>query len=254
MSADQTLAAFLGSKAAEGFVAHLRRAGVINDHNQNAYVSRTGKLNENGRQLVENVLVGKMVGDADLLVDLPQPLVGALARSVPYMVQAEGAGEGFSVREELGHALHAYTEIKNTLGLPKGKKAQAETLRTFKRIQGLREDDAGKLIQAPHPALESPKATAILNTLIQRGGPQQMAKVFRKYAEAATAQEEGGGDLLFGSKKDSGTIFEEAFGRAEDEEAREAKATEARAEHARKLEEGAKAKAEADKNQGGLFG
>lgn len=233
MGPDQTLAAYLGSKGSEGFVNSLRRAGVINDQNQNAYMGKKGRLNENGRQLVENVLVGKMVGDADLLVDLPQPLVGALARSVPYMVQAEGAGKDFGIREELGHALDAYTEIKNTLGIPKGKKAQEEALTAFKRTQGMREVD-GALVQEAHPALQSPKATAILNTLIRRPGPQQMAKVFRKYAEAAGAQEDGGEGLAFFEKKPSAQVFEEAFGRAEDEEARESKAAAAREAFVRK--------------------
>jgi len=240
MGPDKTLAAFLGAKASDGFVNQLKRAGVISAQNQNAYIRKNGRLNENGRQLVENVLVGKVVGDADLLVDLPQPLVGALARAVPYMVQAEGAGAAYNIRSELKHALEAYTDIKNRpeFGIPKSKKEAAAVLESWKRL-------GGGLFEG-HEVFKNPRSMAILNTLFTQAGPRQMAAVFRKYAEAAGHQEAGGGEGLgFYEKKTPDDVFGEAFGRAEDEEAAQEKAKAAREKHVEETKAEAKKKAKA---------
>ena len=221
---NQTLAAFLSSGASAGFIASLRRSGVITNQNQNAYISQgghnQGKLNENGRALVENVLVGKMVGDADLLSDLPQSLVGSLARSVPHMIQAESSGKKYAVRDQLALALDAYNEIRHTLGggaWPKKKAEAVRLLDQWKRLAESRER-GGKLVQAKHPALGDAMATSILNTLVHFPGPQQMAAQFKKYAESA-AGESGGSEEQMGlgvfEEKPADRVFREAYERTE---------------------------------------
>jgi hypothetical protein len=241
MGADETLAAYLRGKGAEGFVNQLKRAGVISAANQNAYM-KNGRLNQNGVALVENVLVGSMVPDADLLSEVPQSIMESLARAVPYMVQAEGAGADYGVKEDLAHALDAVVEIQDKYGLPKGKKGRAASLEAWQRNVKAREVD-GKMATGLHPAQgPNARATAILNALIHQGGPVQLAKVFRKYAEQAHKQEPGAEPLAFYDKKRADTIFEEAFGSAADEDAAQAKAAADREKHVKATKAAAAAK------------
>jgi hypothetical protein len=111
MDSDQTLSDFLDSPKAEPFIQDLRRVGIIDARNQSRYM-RNGKFNADGKQLVERVLVGKVVGDPDLLSDTSPSVVTALAQAVPYMVQAEAHGKGYNLRDDLREALDGVSEAK----------------------------------------------------------------------------------------------------------------------------------------------
>lgn len=247
MEDGQTLRAFLGSPTSTAFVGHMSKAGIIDERNENAYTREVGsgnnkrrELNEDGKTLVERILVGRLVGDPDVLSNLPPSLVGSVARAVPHMIQAEAHGEGFNLRDDFYHALHAYGELhaKGQIPRSKGKKLEAE-LASLKAASDLtrwvKADDKlsaeEKMEASLHPAFrDGSRANAIFDTLIKRSGPQQMASTFQEYARMAShnAENQGGLDLGGGGgKKDPLTVFRHSIEAATNKEARaEAQAAE----------------------------
>ena len=250
MDSDETLRSFLDSKRGKGFIENLRSAGIISNSNINAYVNqKTGKLNENGKALVENVIVGKIIPNADLLTQVSQKTMNSIARSAPYIMQAKGFGEKYDITDDLSHAMSALVEIQSREGglHPTDMEKRKEALEAWHRnvdSRAMKKDDEGKVSldeTLQHPAKINPRAKTLLRTLIEKPGPVQMSKVFKKYAEVVdkhnfdetTVVAEM--DLGY-AKKDHNDIFNEAF-----------------SPKTKKAEEVEEKKFEVPPEQGGLF-
>lgn len=222
MAEDETLSKFLDGSRADRFVGALRTAGLIDRRNENQYTikGRPNRLNEDGKTLVERVLVGKMLDDPDMLSDTKSSIVSSLARAVPYMVQAEGAGAGYSVREDVKTAVRAYNEL-NRMGdiLPQAGAKNIEA-KTNEAVQQLHDMWAGE-----HPVSKSARARALLDVLVQRPGPVQMAAVFREYAKHAKLNPEGQSGM-FGESEAPADVFKRVL-RTTDEKPKESKEPEA---------------------------
>lgn len=205
MKPDETLAAFLTSSRGNSFIDSLQAAGIISETNKNAYISqKTKKLNENGRSLVENVIVGKVIPNADLLTELPQKTMRSIARSAPYVLSVESMGEKYGIRDHLEQAVSALTSVRAAEGglHPTDTEQRKKALSSWARQQDWERD---------HPAKSNPKAMAILETIIEKPGPIQMSRVFRQYAQAVKTQEDGSIGFDF-FQKDPSDIFHEVFG------------------------------------------
>ena len=219
MESDETLRSFLDSKRGKGFIDSLRGAGIISQSNQNAYINqKTGKLNENGKSLVENVIVGKMIPNADLLTQVSQKTMNAIARSAPYMMQASGFGEKYDIRDDLAHAIDALVDIQSRDGglHPTDMEKRKEALESWHRNMDSESYRDGKLVEhLHHPAKINPRAKALLQTLVEKPGPVQMAKVFKKYAEAVDRHsfDEANSVGMMGilGDKDHNDVFHQVF-------------------------------------------
>lgn len=195
MNADQTLSEFLDSRESRDFVSELSRVGIIDARNKNQYVNkRTGRLNEDGKTLIERVLVGKLIPDADLLSNTRSSTLGAIARAVPYLVQAESAGKSYSLRENLKDALSAFNKMHDMGYAPSAKDKDLDfALNQVKRSL----DD---MFEGEHPINKNKKSEALFELLVKKGGPKQLAAVFKEYAKQAKLNLEsqssmfGGGD------------------------------------------------------------
>jgi hypothetical protein len=208
MGPDETLSVFLDSKRGESFINQIRRVGLIDQRNASRYIDKRGKLNADGKTLVERVLVGKLVGDPDLLSDTPPSMVSALARSIPYMIQAEAHGEGYNVRGDLKQALDAHNDMKRR-GMD-DRKDPGRAVDDYLRMVEMREK-GGRMVAGEHPLANNPRGMAMLATLSKKSGPQQLSKVFRNYAEQASHNPEGQSGL-FGPSKTPGEVFADAAG------------------------------------------
>jgi len=231
MEADETLRSFLDSKRGKGFIDSLKNSGIISQSNQNAYINqKTGKLNENGKALVENVIVGKMLPNADLLTQVSQKTMNAIARSAPYMMQASGFGDKYDIRQDLAHAMDALVDIQSRDGglHPTDMEKRKEALDTWHRSIDAESYRDGKLVDSlQHPAKINPRAKALLQTLVEKPGPVQMSKVFKKYAEAVDRHnfDETSTVGLAGilDKKDHNDVFHEVFSPSQKKKEPEAK-------------------------------
>jgi hypothetical protein len=232
---DETLRAFLMTSRAKPFLTSLRRIGLIDKRNENQYFQRrTSQLNSDGVTLVQRVLVGKVVGDPDLLSDTLPKTVEALGDSVPFMIQAEQGGKGYNIREDLRHALGAFNELAERGELPSktatGKQLETQVASAKEHLRDMFRED--------HPVLQSDpdgtpsKASQLLDVLFTRRGKQQMSRVFRRYATQAQLNPEGAGLGLI-AEKTSAQVFRDSMvltAKAEKEEAVQKKEEEHRKE------------------------
>jgi len=194
MEAGESLAEFLDSPRSRAFVEALDRAGVIDERNANAYKEKSGRLNADGRRLVERALVGKVVGDADLLHRLPESIITGLARAVPSLYQAEGSGASYNIRAPLKAALDGYATMhargrQGGVGVPSSD-ASPEVMRAA--LSQLK----GDLFGEDHPATADPRAAKILEALVRRPGSRQLATAFGDFAARAQANPEGQASLF----------------------------------------------------------
>jgi len=196
MEADETLNAFLDSKRAEGFINALTRVGVIDQRNSNQYmVKGTKRLNEDGKQLVERVLVGRTVGDADLLSNTGSKMVGNIARSVPFMTQAKAYGATYDLGDDLKVALENYNDL--SFRARQGHRAALNADMSDKEFKGL--FSQVEMFGERNPILDNPRAMTLLEVLVRKNGPQKMSAVFRDYA-ALAAQHPEDQESMFGDK------------------------------------------------------
>ena len=205
MEADETLSGFLDSKRAEGFINALTRTGIIDQRNSNQYmVKGTKRLNEDGKRLVEGVLVGRMVGDADILANTGTRLVGNIARSVPFMTQAKSYGAGYDVGPDLKVALEAYNDLHYRA--QQGHRAALSPDMSDAEFKALYNQD--EMFGDPSPVTKNPRAMAMLEVLIRKNGPQKMAAVFRDYA-ARAAQHPEDQESMFGAAPSPSELFQD---------------------------------------------
>jgi len=212
MKEDETLSAFLASNRSERFVNALQRAGIIDQRNANQYLKKGTKLlNEDGRVLVERILVGRLVGDADILSNTGPKIVGNIAAAVPYMVQAKtSGGKGYDVGGDLAVALSAYNDLHHRVetGAIPALDPKMEP-KTFDRLFNYFDD----LFGGRHPVVDNQNARALLELLVRKPGPQQQAAVWRDYVRRAGQNPEGQGSM-FGPAKSPGEVLRETVAAA----------------------------------------
>lgn len=213
MGEDQTLSAFLGSKQSERFVNALFRAGIIDDRNVSQYIRKgTRRLNQDGVTLVGRLLVGRMVQNADVLSNTGARMIESVAQSVPYMIQATAHGEGYDLSEDLSVAIDAFNDLQRLVDDgylrpldPKMKDREFQQLfNNFQTLPGIGE---------PHPVLHNDRAAQLLEVLVRKRGPIQMAKAFKAYAKAASHNPENQGGL-FGTPQTPTQILGQVVQRA----------------------------------------
>nr|CAB4128709.1 hypothetical protein UFOVP114_63 [uncultured Caudovirales phage] len=226
MDDNETLAKFLDSSKSASFVSQLRTAGIIDRRNENQYTRKGAptQLNEDGKALVERVLVGKMVGDPDLMSEIPASALSGIARAVPYMVQAEAAGAGYNVREDLKIALDAYASLRNLKKMP-----DAEELTKYEkngRHKMFLDQVVGGLQELPgigrgeHPLWTNPKARELFDVLALRSNaPLKLGNVFKEYARLARLNPENQ-PSMFGEVRTPVDVFRLSIKAATDKEAK----------------------------------
>ena len=207
METTETLGAFLDSKRAEPFLNALMRTGIIDQRNSNQYMVKGQKrLNEDGKQLVERVLVGRTVGDADLLSNTGSRLISNIARSVPFMTQAKAYGGTYDLGDDLKVALETYNDLHYRA--QQGHRAALTADMSDRDFEQLFAQD--EMFGEPNPIKSNPKAMALLEVLIRKNGPQKMAGVFREYA-ARAAQNPEDQDSMFGDKPSPEALLRQAM-------------------------------------------
>lgn len=208
MEEGDTLRSYLKSGRSSAFRDALEKAGIIDERNRSAYVDTrdsSGYLNEDGVRLVERIIVGKMVGDADLLANTDSTLIESLARSVPHLVRAEGNGADYNLRKDLHQAIDTYNTLKHLssgknapIKMPSAKSSQQEYDSALAHIDSTL--DLGEEFEhSAKRALKNPTAKALLEVLVRRPGVLQMSSAFKSIAEAAEKNQDLGQGGLFGA-------------------------------------------------------
>lgn len=184
MQEDESLNDFLGTGRSKAFVDHLSRTGVVDERNYNQYIQKgTHKLNEDGKVMVARILVGNMVDDADVLSDTPPKLLNSIAGSVPYMLQAKSSGTEFDLSSDMQMALQTYNRLRSLAEEGKGT-AMSPDMKDWQFKELFAQTG---LFGEEHPITKNDRAMTLLELLVRKPGPRQMARVFREYTKAAAA-------------------------------------------------------------------
>lgn len=213
MEEGESLAQFLASSRSEPFVNNLMRVGVIDQRNANQYVTKgTKRLNEDGRTLVSRILVGRLVGNADVLSETRPSTVDSVARATPHMLAAKAHGEGYDLSEDMGVALEAFNDLQRLAATGKAHFGSSlDPKMSDQDFQGLFRQQA--LFGDEPEVTKNPRAMTLLEVLIRRPGPQQMAAVFKDYAAEASKYPEGQA-TMFGAPPPPAQVLEQAVRRA----------------------------------------
>lgn len=193
MQEGETLNAFLSSSRSDDFMRKLQTDGVIDSRNANQYrqAKPPRRLNEDGKAMVARILVGRMIGDADVLSNTHQSTIESVARSVPALARASKKGDQYDLGGALGVALDARARLvaQGNLDLGGGlddggvERAMADLDDMFD----------------PHPVKRDPIAGAVLEVILRRPGSRQMPAVFDRYADLVSREGvEGQEGLGFG--------------------------------------------------------
>jgi len=177
----QTLADFLHSSAAEGFVVSLRQAGIIDELNKAQYLEHdkdgkaVNRLNEDGRNRVERVMAARLIPDADLLQRMNPELRRVLALSTPSLIVAEQ--HGWPVGPSLKTAVEADLHIRERY---QGQRSDA-ALRNF-----LGQTEATETgVDVAQRVHDDPVALALLQVIRGKIGPKMTPRDFRGFAARA---------------------------------------------------------------------
>lgn len=200
---DETIAEFLGkpSRVGRAFVEQLEQSGAIDKRTRSQYLRSNGTLNEDGRNYVTKLFVGKLVPDPHLLSDIPSSTMTALAKAAPYILAARSRGQKYDVTPALRSALHAIVELDihnapdldNYLNTPN---------------MGLKDKD-GKDVIGELDVKNDPKARQMYEILTRNKGANQLAAVFKPFARMAKFYPEGETDM-FGATSTASDILHSA--------------------------------------------
>jgi hypothetical protein len=225
MRDDESLGEFLSGPRAEAFVQALYRTGVIDDRNSSQFVRKgTRHLNEDGKTLVSRMLVGRLVGDADLMAEIRPKALDAVANATPFLLMATQSGKKYDLGPSLRTALDALNVLQNHVDAGTIKPVDSKIPEN--QLRSLTESFLSDMFGGRHPLLEDERARALLDVLVRKPGPQQLAKVFREYAHLARQNPEGQGSLL-GNTLTPEQVFKQAIVGAGKKEAAEAEAAKA---------------------------
>ncbi len=191
MKPDETLRDFLQSARSKTFIDHLSTAGVIDSRNATHYLKRVEgvgvRFTQEGVGLVERVLAGRLVGDADALARAGDRHLTAIYRAAPHGLAAAASGPEYNLGPALAAALDAHaTMARHAEAADRPMVGPKDSPEDFER-QMHEALGAGLLagLGADHPALHDPTARKLLELLITRPGASQFAAPFREIADIA---------------------------------------------------------------------
>lgn len=101
-----TLREYLGSTRSRELIRRLVDDGVIEERQLSRLTNKeSGLLAEDGKRLVEQVLLGRVIPDFDLLDAAPPALLQKIGRALPDMAKVQARGEGWDITPALRDGL-----------------------------------------------------------------------------------------------------------------------------------------------------
>jgi len=216
MKEDESLNQFLVSPKSKAFLANLRRVGIIDERNFNQFVKKNGVLNQDGVMLVNRLLMGRMVNDADLLSETRAEKTNAVAAAMPFMLQAQKYGKGYDLSAPLRTALHALNRLQDKVDA--GVLGALTPKITDRELQVILRTEFQDMFGTEHPVMGDDRAQALLKVLIRKPGTNQFKNVFKQYAKLASSNVEGQTGM-FGSRTPA-EIFDASIKLAGEKEGR----------------------------------
>lgn len=185
-------------RADRTFARSLQNDGIISQQEQSRFITKDGTLTKEGLDFVENVLVGRAIGDAEIINAMPGSLRQKVLRAVPATVLAEVEGKPGVISKDLRDAVATYNRISAELGRAK---LEPEDVSDFMM----------QISTEPSPAHENPRAARVLETFLEN--PNTVGKKFDEYAKLVQkVPASGQGELLQGLTLTEREAFDAVFG------------------------------------------
>jgi ATP:corrinoid adenosyltransferase len=204
----QTLRDYLSGPKAKRLVESLIEDGAL-DRTRLTAVMRGGETTPEGRDEIERILRGRLVGDYGIIEGLQPSLLEALDASIPALVRLQGRGEGWDISKQFMAALRHVSRYR------KNKSADSGSLDVYFRTPDMMGGIPGK----------KSRVVQILAHAIDNMGHAQLGKSMRDFTTLAFAGQKsvgllpGMGKLLptrdqamekFRTEKTPGTLFDGA--------------------------------------------
>lgn len=107
-----TLREFLGRAASRDFINAMIQDGVIEQTQVSMLTTKDGLLNDNGKNLVEKVLVGRVIQDADALAKTPPFVRQKIVSALPDLVVLSAQQDGWNLNRAIQQASNAIAGYK----------------------------------------------------------------------------------------------------------------------------------------------
>jgi|CXWL01.1.fsa_nt_gi hypothetical protein len=176
---DETLAAWLSSQQSRGFVRSLEASNIIDTRSAPTFILPNGLLSPEGRDMVNDLLVGVLVEDADLIKMLGPGTTGTIAKAAPYLAQLKSLGR-YDILPQFSKALRDRVKMQ---------KAKFTDVRSFLAQGGM--FGGNSAVQG------DPIAELWLKSLTTLGSsPAKLTKLARRYTYLAKGPSSGQFALL----------------------------------------------------------
>ena len=142
--------------------------GVISERELPLYVQQ-GRWTEQGKQMLENLFLAKVIDDIDLLDGLPGDVKSKISASLPIILQTSGLGK-WDLMPVVKEAADLYRRARNAGGVINYMSTES-------------------LFGTPKPQYSG--AAQVLALAFERRGPRQLKNLFSQYLETAVANPEG---------------------------------------------------------------
>lgn len=177
MAEFDTLRQFFDSSKSRDFVQSLLRDGVLEQTEIASLTdSKTGRLNDSGKSLVENALRGLVVPDYDILADTPSSVLNKLDKVIPALAKLKARGEGWDLTGVIVPALRFVGAAAKENRKLEGWLGQADLMDT-------------------EPDKKRPAVQALALTFANATQKEVLAR-FDAFAAAAERQQKGMGLLM----------------------------------------------------------
>ncbi len=193
---DDTLRSYLWTKPGRDFVKLLREGGIITTEEAGAFIDKTGNLTEAGRDMVEQTLLVRAVGDPAVVSATPASIKARIEHAVPGIIRSQDAGD-WDVSGVVREALEVHAQIDAN---------DAFTGRTGK-VVALRGQGSLFGEEASARALDVAQS-------IEDVAKKDVTEMFRSYfREMDIATRQGESDDLFGFEaRKPEEVFDDVFG------------------------------------------
>lgn len=188
--AEDTVRSFLGTRDGIAFVKRLRDEGAISADQANRFFDKAGVLNAQGRDFVEDLLLGRALGSAEAVEQLPAAIRNRLIKAAPAIAGLRGK---YDIRPALQEAALILGEQSRS----------GQSLRDFLGQEGLGLGEAK--FSGPGKQL----ALFLGETKTQKG----IVDGFRRFRSASDASPTGQGELLPAAAISPRAAFTDAFGK-----------------------------------------
>jgi hypothetical protein len=166
----QTLRDYLAGSQAKRLVESLIEDGAL-DRTRLTAVMRGGEVSPEGRDEIERILRGRLVGDYGIIEGLQPSLLEALDASIPALVRLQGRGEGWDISKQFVAALRHVSRYR------KNKSADSGSLDVYFRTPDMMGGIPGK----------KSRVVQILAHAIDNMGHAHLGKAMREFTTLAFA-------------------------------------------------------------------